>query len=260
MTSRKIQLVQAASNGDCETLKTLLRPDPSQTLQEASITLEKLVATAAAKGNASVVEYGVTLGANVNDYNVVQAVTEGRSLDVYKSVVPAGYKLNRDYGFVGGPLSWVGNDVPLAAYLLEHGANPNNEMQSAMYQPMALAARNPNDNAEMIELFIRHGAQIDRSGALLVAAEHGNLEAARCLISHAANVNLCQWRDTFVMRPGREETALHRAVKSRHESIVALLLESGADTKLKDAQGKTALDLAREMEVEGLVQLLQAHS
>jgi len=33
--------------GDCETIKTLLQPDPAQTLREASITLEKLVATAA---------------------------------------------------------------------------------------------------------------------------------------------------------------------------------------------------------------------
>ncbi len=180
------------------------------------------------------------MGVNVNDYEIMGAVLQGRSLEVYKMMIPAGFKLNRDFGFAGGPLSWVGDDVPLAAYLLEHGANPNNEVQSGTYQPLALAARNANDNPEMIELFIRHGAQIDGSGALLVAAAYGNLEAARCLISHGANVNLHRWRDTLIIKPNREETALHRAIRGRHEALATLLLESGADMSPRDAHGKTA--------------------
>jgi ankyrin repeat protein len=261
MTSKYDTLIKAASNGDCETLKSLLQPNLLQTLQEADLTLEQLIAPAANNRHAQVVEYCISLGANVHDFEVLRAVIQGNSLDVYKVVVPAGYNLNYDHGgIIGGPLCWVGNDVPLAAYLLTHGANPNSDLQTRIYQPLALAARNPNDSVEMIELFITHGAQIDRSGALIVAAQYGNLEAVRCLISHGANVNLIRWTDAIIFtRPNQVESALHRAVKGGHEAVVALLLEKGADMSLEDANGKTALDVARELEKDSMVRLLHNH-
>lgn len=261
MTSKRGTLIEVASNGDCETLKRLLQPNLSQTLQEADLTLEQLIASAAENRHAQVVEYCISLGANVNDFEVLKAVIQGNSLDVYKLVIPAGYDLNYDHGgMIGGPLCWVGNDLPLAAYLLSHGANPNTDVQTRIYQPLALAARNPNDNFKMIELFLRHGAQIDRSGALIVAAQYGNLEAVRCLLSHGANVNLIRWTDAMIFaRPDQAESALHRAVKGGHQAVVTLLLDKGADMSLEDANGKTALDLARELEEDSIARILHNH-
>ncbi len=261
MTSKHDTLIEVSSNGDCETLKGLLQLDPLQTLQEAGLTLEQLVAPAANNRHAQVVEYCISLGADVNDFEVLKAVIQGNSLDVYKVVVPAGYNMNYDHGgMIGGPLCWVGNDVPLAAYLLSHGANPNSDRQTLIYQPLALAARNPNDSIEMIELFLRHGSQIDRSGALIVASQYGNLEAVRCLISYGANVNLIRYTDTIIFtRPNQAESGLHRAIKGGHKAVVTLLLENGADMSLENANGKTALDVARELEKDSMVQLLHSH-
>lgn len=254
-------LTEVTSSGDCETLKRLLQPDLSNQLHEADLTLEQLTALAAKNGQAEIVRYCISLGANVNDFQVLMAVVESKSLEVYKVVVPAGYKLNYDHGIVGGPLCWVGNDVPLAIYLLSHGADPNRDLQTGIYQPLALAARNPSDNVEMIELFIKYGAQVDRSGALIVAAQYGNLETVRCLIAHGANVNLIQWTDTMIFkRPNQAESALHKAVKGGHEAVVSLLLEKGANANLKNADGKTCLDLARELGQHSILRLLQEHA
>ena len=260
MVSLHDTLTEVASNGDCETLKRLLQPNLSHQLHEADLTLEQLTALAAINGHAQVVGYCISLGANVNDFEVLISVIQSKSLEVYKVVVPAGYKLNYDHGIVGGPLCWVGNDAPLATYLLSHGADPSRNFQGGKYQPLALAAMNPSDNVEMIEFFIKYGAQVDRSGALIVAAQHGKLETVRCLISHGANVNLIQWTDTMIFkRPDQAESALHRAVKGGHEAVVALLLEKGADVNLQDANGKTCLDLARELEKDSILRLLHEH-
>lgn len=258
MTSNQDPLIQAASSGHCEIFRNLLQPDPSQVLQEANINSEQLLAAAAKKGHVSIVEYIIKLGVNLNDSEVRQALIEGRSLEIYKVVIPAGHMLNWRHEMTGGPLSWVGKDIPLAAYLLEHGADPNNELQFGGYMPIALAAR--TDNADMIELFIKHGANIDRSGALIVAAENGHLENVRRLVSHGANVDLIRSADTFVIkRISDEKSALHRAIKGGHEAVVILLLENGADRELEDPHGNTALDLAREMNSERLVQILEDH-
>ena len=260
MTSRHDNLIDLSSNGDCVGLKQLLEPQPLQILKEANLTLEQLVVPAVNNRQAQVINYCISLGANVNHMEIQIAVIQAKSLDVYKAVVPVGYNLNHDHGIVGGPLCWVGNDVPLAAYLLSHGADPNRDLQTGIYQPLALAARNTGDNVEMIELFIKYGAQVDRSGALIVAAQYGKLETVRCLIAHGANVNLIQWTDTMIFkRPDQVESALHRAVKGDHEAVVALLLGNGADVNLEDANGKTSLDLARDMENDSLVRLLREY-
>lgn len=258
MTSRRDNLIELASNGDCAGLKQLLGSQPLQILKEANLTLEQLVSPAVNSRQVQVIDYCISLGANVNDFEILIAVIQAKSLDVYKVVVPAGYNLNHDHGMIGGPLCWVGNDVALAAYLLSHGADPNSDLQTGIYQPLALAARFPGDNLEMVELFINYGAQVDRSGALLVAAQHGKLETVRCLIAHDANVNLIRWTDTMIFkRPDQAESALHRAVKGSHEAVVALLLENGADVNLEDANGKTPLDLARDMKNDSIVRLLR---
>ena len=46
------------------------------------------------------------------------------------------------------------------------------------------------------------------------------------------------------------ETALHSAVNFGQESTVKLLLELGCDAKVKDSNGRTVLDLAKQLETE----------
>ena len=52
-------------------------------------------------------------------------------------------------------------------------------------------------------------------------------------------------------------TALHRAAEVGHANISRTLLTHGGDSKLKDASGATALDVARETRQETVIQLLK---
>ena len=139
------------------------------------------------------------------------------------------------------------------------------------YRPLAKAAM--ANSIQMIEMLIGHGAHINESGALLIAAERGHIEAVRCLIGYKeegsgsgdsnggpnVDLDLHRWRDTMLyMGPQDEQTALHKAVKGGHEGIVKLLVESGADVNLTDMDGQTALEIARGIKTDlTMVQILE---
>lgn len=249
MASRRDQLIRAATRGNIIAFTGLLQPDSSLCLQEADLTLEELSGIAARHQNIKVLKHCIDLGANVNDEAVRMGVLESNRLNVYKTVMAAGFEINYNHdGTVGGPLIWAAstNHVVLAEYLLDNGADVNRDRQFGIYTPLATAAQ--RNSVAMLELFIRHGAQIDRSGALIVAAEHGNLEAVRCLLSHGANINLMRNGDTnLYTKIEEEETALHKAVKGGHEDVVVCLVENGADLGLLDIEGRDPLMMAVEM-------------
>lgn len=258
MPSTRESLIRAASKGHLEAFKNLLHPDPSTSLQEAEFTLEKLAGIAARHHHSKILKFCISIGANVNDDAVRIGVLESSRLSIYKTVVAAGFELNYDHdGTIGGPLIWatLTNHIPLAIYLLDHGADVNRDFQNRVYRPLAKAAE--KNSVAMIELLITYGAQIDRSGALIVAAENGNLEAVRCLVSHGANINLLRMSDTdLYTKLAEEESALHKAVKGGHEDMVAFLVESGAQLGLRNHQGKDALIMAVEMNNAEVFQIL----
>ena len=92
-------------------------------------------------------------------------------------------------------------------------------------------------------------------GTALIAAAHlGHVGVVRQLIRAGApldHVNNLHW------------TALIEAVVlgdggPRHQATVKALLEAGADRRLTDRQGRTALDLARERGFRAMVEMLSA--
>ena len=249
MASIRADLIRAASRGNINAFTSaLLQPDPSICLQEAEVTLEELAGIAARHQNIKVLKYCIGIGANVNDDAVRKGVLESNRLNVYKTVIDAGFEINYSHdGTTGGPLIWatLTGHVLLAEYLLDNGADVNRDRQLGVYNPLSTAAQ--KNNIAMLELFIGRGAQIDRSGALIVAAGHGNLEAVRCLVSHGADINLIRKCDTdLYTRTDEEESALHKAVKGGHEDVVIFLIESGAQLGLTNIESKDALMMAVE--------------
>ena len=258
MRSKRERLIRAASKGQFEAFKNLLRPDAAFSLQEADFTLEKLAGIAARHRHSKIFKFCIGIGANVNDEAVRTGVLQFNRLSIYKNVIAAGFDLQYDHdGSTGGPLIWatLANHIPLAIYLLGHGVDANRDLQSGVYRPLAKAAE--NNSVAMLELLIAYEAQIDRSGALIVAAENGNLEAVRCLVSHGANINLMRTSDTDLYTNNLEEqSALHKAVVGGHEDVVAFLVENGADLSLRDCEGKDVLIMAVEMNNAEIFQII----
>ena len=65
------------------------------------------------------------------------------------------------------------------------------------------------------------------------------------------------WKQRF--SPVGGHTALMYAVVSKNPSIVELLVKNGCDTKLKNNQGRTALDFARQFNESSIVNILEGH-
>lgn len=251
MASRRANLIRAASKGHLEAFKGLLQPNPPASLEEAEFSLEKLAGIAARHHHQKVLKYCIELGANVNDLDTRIGILQSNRLNVYRTVIAAGFEINHEHdGTTGSPLIWATwtNHVPLATYLLDHGADVNRDRYDGVYIPLANAAE--RNSVVMLELLIRHGARIQGGGALIVAAEHGNLEAVRCLLSHGADIN------ERYLKTDEEESALHKAVKGGHEDVVAFLVESGAQLGLRNHQGKDALIMAVEMNNAEVFQII----
>lgn len=91
-------------------------------------------------------------------------------------------------------------------------------------------------------------AEVERfnaDGGPMYAVTTNNEAFARRLLAHylSAGVDI----NATIQRLPTKWTALHAMVMQGNPMAVRLLLEHGADTSVRDAEGKTPLDLAREL-------------
>jgi ankyrin repeat protein len=82
--------------------------------------------------------------------------------------------------------------------------------------------------------------------ALHLAAFFGHLNAARVLLEAHASVDA-------VSRNSLTNTPLHAATAGKHADVALLLLEHGADPLTPDAAGYTALEIARQNQLDAVV-------
>ena len=141
---------------------------------------------------------------------------------------------------------------------------------------------------ETIKAELEGGRDIDSRDAagqtaLMYAAENGQMDVVRYLISNGADVN-AQAKDFFLRGTAliyatssnrldvieyliengadvnattkNKETALFYAAARGYKKAVEILLKNGADTELKNKKDQTALDLARELNRTEIVELL----
>ena len=131
--------------------------------------------------------------------------------------------------------AWYGR-IDLMALFIERGANPRRSNQNGE-QALQLAAW--NNHMEAVKWLLEHGAVINRDGhywgALHYAVFNGHTELARYLIARGADVN---------SRSPNGSTPLMMAARENREDLTKDLLESGADTRLANDWGDSALTMA----------------
>lgn len=200
----------------------------------------------------------------------------------------------------GDPLTSavVHGDVGLATWLLGRGANPNSDYPLGDYAalvwsvigernwtgagagasaPTDTSTTNTNtaptttgsgsgsggngkDGTEMPITLLLHGARIKGTGALIAAADVGNLPAVRVFLSSSSSSSQAQGTakidvdlEEVVEYGGYDErklddqgTALYCAARGGWVEIVDLLLAAGADRGFRDRKGRRAVDVARK--------------
>eukprot|EP00747_Dinoflagellata_sp_TGD_P131035 gnl/TRDRNA2_/TRDRNA2_174912_c9_seq15.p1 gnl/TRDRNA2_/TRDRNA2_174912_c9~~gnl/TRDRNA2_/TRDRNA2_174912_c9_seq15.p1 ORF type:complete len:219 (-),score=42.89 gnl/TRDRNA2_/TRDRNA2_174912_c9_seq15:333-965(-) len=142
--------------------------------------------------------------------------------------------------------------ISAAAILLEAAADPN-IIDCQHMTPLHLATREQS-SPEMVDLLLASKADPNEINArssstpLMEAARLGNAKLTSSLIRAKAHMDLT----------GKQNmTALHMAIRGRHEDVARLLIEAGCDTNIK-AFGKTAGELASTNGARGIAKLLSS--
>jgi uncharacterized protein len=170
-------------------------------------------------------------------------------LALAQDLLDHGFDINEP-AFVEGPFKatplWYavsrGRNLSLAAWLLKKGSTPEYCLWSAAFQ----------DDVEVIELLMRHGARVDPVAEdetpFLAAIKWSHFAAAEQFLGHGADVNF---------QDSRGMTALHFLIKKNSDrKYVELLLRHGADPTLRNAEGASPLDMVAKRRDRTLLDML----
>jgi ankyrin repeat protein len=146
--------------------------------------------------------------------------------------------------------AWDGH-AAIVQPLVSAGADPNDRDSSDATPLLAAASREKTD---VVKALIQAGADVNAGGlkngvtALLIAAGYGHITTVRTLIAAGADVNAS----------AGGVTALRIAAAIGNALMAKDLVAAGARINDRDAQGRTALTLARQRMHGEVVKILRA--
>ncbi|KAB8220033.1 ankyrin repeat-containing domain protein [Aspergillus novoparasiticus] len=255
-------LHRAISKGDAESVHILLEngADPSgwDIHGVSSLTL------ATASGNEEIVTMLLDRGANPLPHDAVERSALGCAASSPKLSWKTVERIFHAYRNAGGDINCTHVTIPEFA-----GGAPRPLGTLPLHQFAAAGS------VLGIELLLRYGAKVSTKGHNGMTALHAALFRYRYNRDTYQNIDeICQILVEAAVRlredlnnqmtpyssfmPMRGATALHLAVVCELEEIVRLLLVNGADVKIVDGEGKTALDLAKGLGNQPITDLLTA--
>ncbi|GMG51170.1 unnamed protein product [Aspergillus oryzae var. brunneus] len=255
-------LHRAISKGDAESVRILLAngADPSgwDIHGVSALTL------ATASGNEEIVTMLLDLGANPLPHDAVERSAVGCAASSTKLSWKTVERIFHAYRNAGGDINCTYVTIP------EFVGGAPRPLQTLPLHQFAAAGSVPG-----IELLLRYGAKVSTKGRNGMTALHAALFRYRynrdtyqnideiCQVLVKAAVRLGedsnnQLTSSSSFMPMRGTTALHLAVVCELEEIVRLLLDQGADVKIVDEEGKTALDRAKGLGNQPIIDLLTA--
>lgn len=216
-------------------------------------------------------ENGFVLEGTLNDA-LLDAARTGRTEDVY-ALLDKGANPNHkwhasdtyyDKSQLGRtPLHLAADKmaVEIVKILLENGSDPN-AIDNRGFTPLMVAVPSKHQlvgwdagigSVDTVTALLNSGADPNilryaEKSALESAAKDGQIEIAKLLIEHGAQVDV-----------GSGYTALMFAAESGHIECVSLLLRKGANVNAKEPGGYNALSLAKESDHEYIVWLLKKY-
>ncbi|KAF5615412.1 ankyrin [Fusarium sp. NRRL 52700] len=172
--SLKDRLIALASTGDTNKLKTLFSTNEQRPSQE---TIQEALTTAVKNYQYDAVRFLLLRSRStpLNEETVRAGINTGSIPLMQALLTKDPSAINMQFDMRGTPLivACMGRQhVDFLRFLLEAGADPNQEPDAAAY-PLALVAGLYKDTAA-VDLLLKYGAKIEGSGALAAAARRGN--------------------------------------------------------------------------------------
>jgi len=251
-------LTLALANGNVGLSTRLLKAgaDPKTTRWNG----ETALMIAAGAGSVEEVKLLLDTGLDVNAAEtekgqnaLMWAASEGHP-DVVNLLIQRGANVNAatKNGFTALAFATMKNDSASVRLLVKAGADPNNALPDQDQTKMLLLAA-AYDSTQAAMALLDGGANpnvADSRGRtpLHIAAQEGSLELVRKLVSKGADLNARTAKintpdSGFFRAPAGEQTPLLLAAKFDQVDVMRVLIEAGANTKLK-AQDGTTLFLA----------------
>lgn len=181
-----------------------------------------------------------------------------RQLEVVKYLVECGADMETKCKFQGDKywnygtalnVSCKKNNVVLARYLIEQGANVNMYYEDSLSETcLLLACSYLNENLEMVKLLIRSGANVNHrnntgSTCLHVAIQKGNLNVVKYLIDQGAILQqnndgigelylACKFNNLEIVKYLIEERSIYVHTKNNRDDTIILCACAGGNIEL----------------------------
>lgn len=177
-------------------------------------------------------------------------------------VISQGALVNGNESGYGSPLSNAFyTNIGTLKLLLDKGADPNFDYGKDNGQLLFEAIE--KGDSEEIKLLVEHGLKLDDTylgyDVVQYAAACGSVHILQYLIDSGCPINrgydgyYNDWNDITIVKTG--DTPLHIAARCGYREEVQALLTAGADTTIKNSDGKTAYDVAVSRENKAIMQL-----
>jgi ankyrin repeat protein len=199
----------------------------------------------AEKGDLERVKQLLKEGANISAKNNVQqsalyVAVRGNQFAIVKYLVEQGAEINarEKDGWSILHRAVATNNLSIVQYLVENGADLDVKTNYAKETPLEMAKKDKKDQ-EMIQYLINVN--------FLNAVEKKNIDEIQKFLNQGAQLEAkteCQW------------TALHHAARGNDSKVITFLINQGANTKAKDWEGKTPLDIAIKFSQKEIIDLL----
>lgn len=243
-------LQNAVDKGDIKTVQSALANDPGLIHAYCINDSYTLLHYAARSGNVPMTEFLLEKGARINSrlrnhtgLTPLLLASDAGHLDIVRLLVEKGADLHASgrggfmYVHALGLAARSGH-IDVAEFLIEKGITVDYKKKYA--RPLNLAAK--YGRIEMIDFLVKKGAQVnlpleEEWSALHAAVYNRQTASVKKLVALGADVNkISPWKKpplhliTYWKRPKPE--------------IVRILVENGADLKIRDGHGATALQIA----------------
>jgi uncharacterized protein len=248
---RKISAIQSAivqRNNHRFPERTLMQHRRIDSLAIAIVTLASIfplaldarIALAAGEEDLSVNARLLVYVKNGDVPNVERALKDGASVDSRNRI-----------GETALVIALKKNDLKIAQLMLDAGTDVNLAAVSGVTPLMAAAYEG---HADIATKLLAKGADVNavdrlKKNAMTYAAGEGRTDVVKLLLGHGVDPNAIYENDL---------TALMWAAGGGSVDTVKVLLDAGAKTGLKDNRGKTAADIARELQHDDAARLIEA--